>query len=106
VAAIAAGPAQVGQAQPSGLGTPAQNVAATAQLAFAPTTVAVKSGEVIQWKNTGSAPHNVTFDDQPALTSGILQQGDTWQVQFTTAGTYRYHCTLHAGMNGQITVAG
>jgi plastocyanin len=105
-AATAEATVGVGQAQPSGLGTPAQNVAATAQLAFDPTAVTVKSGDVIQWKNTGSAPHNVTFDDQPALTSGILQQGDTWQVQFTTSGTYKYHCTFHPGMNGQITVSG
>jgi plastocyanin len=97
-------PAAVGQAQSTGLGTPAANVAATAQLTFDPTAVAVKKGDVIQWKNTGSTAHNVTFDAQQSLTSGTLQQGDTWQVQFTTAGTYTYHCTFHPGMNGQITV--
>ncbi len=104
--AAAPTPAAVGQAQSSGLGNPAQNVAATAQLTFDPASVAVKGGAVIQWKNTGSVPHNVTFDDQPALTSGTLAQGDTWQVQFTTPGTYKYHCTFHPGMDGQVTVGG
>jgi plastocyanin len=99
-------PAAAGQAQSTGLGTPAANVAATAQLAFDPTAVAVKKGDVIQWKSTGSAAHNVTFDDQQSLTSGTLQQGNTWQVQITAAGTYKYHCTFHPGMNGQITVGG
>jgi plastocyanin len=107
VAATAAPtPAPVGQAQSTGLGTPTANIAATSQLSFAPTAATVAKGGVIQWKNTGSIAHNVTFDSQSALTSGTLQQGDTWQVQFTVAGTYSYHCTFHPGMNGQVTVTG
>jgi plastocyanin len=105
-AATAAAPAEVGHAQSTGLGTPAANVAATDQLAFDPTAVTATKGGVIQWKDTGSTAHNVTFDGQPSLTSGTLQKGNTWQVQFTTAGTYKYHCTFHPGMNGQITVGG
>jgi YD repeat-containing protein len=105
-AATAAAPAGVGQGQSSGLGTPGANIAATDSLKFDPTTATVKTGAVIQWKDTGSTAHNVTFDGQSALTSGTLQQGDTWQVQFTTPGTYQYHCTFHPGMNGQITVSG
>lgn len=106
VAATAAAPPGVGLAGSSGIGTASVNVAATGQLSFSPATATVKMGDVIQWKNTGAAPHNVTFDAQPALTSGTLQQGDTWQVQFTVAGTYKYHCTFHPGMNGQVTVGG
>ncbi|MGH7722069.1 MAG: cupredoxin domain-containing protein [Candidatus Dormibacteria bacterium] len=105
-AATAAAPAGVGQGQSSGLGTPVANISATNKLAFDPTTVTVKTGAVIQWKDTGSTAHNVTFDGQSSLTSGTLQQGNTWQVQFTTAGTYKYHCTFHPGMDGQITVTG
>jgi plastocyanin len=95
----------IGQGQTSGLGTPVANISATDQLAFNPVTVTAKTGGVIQWANTGTTAHNVTFDGQPSLTSGTLQKGDTWQVQFTVAGTYMYHCTFHPGMNGQITVA-
>ncbi len=105
-AATASGPPAVGQGQSSGLGTPVANIKATDQLTFAPTTATAKTGAVIQWKDTGSTAHNVTFDGQSSLTSGTLQKGDTWQVQFTTAGTYTYHCTFHPGMNGQITVTG
>lgn len=105
-ASTAPTPAAVGQGQSTGLGTPAANIAATSQLSFVPTAVTVTKGSVVQWKNTGSIAHNVTFDSQSALTSGTLQQGNTWQVQFTVAGTYSYHCTFHPGMNGQITVTG
>ena len=45
----------------------------------------------------------MTFTD-PSLTSATLNQGDTWQVKFTVAGTYAYHCTFHPGMDGQLTV--
>jgi plastocyanin len=97
--------ASVGQGQPSGLGTPAEKVSATAALKFDPTATSAKTGDVIQWTNTGSVAHNVTFTD-PTLTSGTLNQGDTWQVKITVPGTYAYHCTFHPGMDGQITVAG
>lgn len=97
--------AAAGTAQSSGLGTPAESVSATANLTFDPNATTAKVGDVIQWTNTGSVPHNVTFAD-PTLTSGTLSQGDTWQVKFSAAGTYTYHCTFHPGMDGTITVTG
>jgi plastocyanin len=106
VAATAAAPQGVGQASNSGLGSPAERITATAGLSFDPASTTAKVGDVIQWTNTGDVPHNVTFDSQPSLTSGTLSQGNTWQVKFTTAGTYSFHCTFHPGMNGQITVGG
>lgn len=99
-------PAAVGVGQPTGLGTPASSVAATADLKFSPASITVKVGDVIQWTNTSSVPHNVTFDGDDALTSATLQQGDTWQVKFSVAGTYSYHCTFHPGMDGKVTVTG
>ena len=96
----------VGKAAASGLGPATTTVQATANLTFAPDTSTVKVGTVLQWTNTGSVPHNVTFDAYADLTSPTLQQNDTWQVQFTTPGTYPYHCTFHPNMNGTITVSG
>lgn len=97
--------AAVGQGQPSGLGTVAETVSATDDLKFNPSATSAKAGDVIQWTNTGTMAHNVTFTD-PTLTSGTLNQGDTWQVKITVAGTYAYHCTFHPGMDGQLTVTG
>lgn len=100
------GGAPIGKAAPTGLGTAAKTVSATSDLKFDPTSVTVKAGDVIQWTDTGSVPHNVTFDSYPDLTSQNMAQGDTWQVKITVAGTYAYHCTIHPGMDGQITVGG
>ena len=106
-AAATATPApDVGKGQPSGLGTPAATVSATGGLAFDPASSTVKVGAVVQWTNTGSVPHNVTFAGSEAATSPTLNQGDTWQVTFSAPGTYSYHCTFHPGMNGQLTVTG
>lgn len=86
------------------LGTPTVTAQATSSLTFTPNKLTVKAGSVIQWTNTGGVPHNVTFDSYQSLTSPTMQQGDTWEVQITTPGTYAYHCTFHPGMDGQITV--
>ena len=85
---------------------PKAKVDATADLKFSPNTTTLKTGDVILWTNSGSVPHNVTFDGQDAITSQTMQQGDTWAVQFTVAGTYAYHCTFHPGMDGTVTVSG
>jgi len=98
--------ASIGTAAASGLGTAQATVQATADLVFNPTTSSVKGGGVVQWTNSGSVPHNVTFDEDSSVTSPTLAQGDTWQVKFTTAGSYPYHCTFHPGMDGTITVGG
>jgi plastocyanin len=76
------------------------------ELKFAPTSGSVKAGEVVEWDNTGSVAHNVTFDDFQSITSDTMNGGDTYQVKFTKAGTYQFHCTFHPGMEGSITVTG
>ncbi|HEY2703376.1 MAG TPA: plastocyanin/azurin family copper-binding protein [Candidatus Dormibacteraeota bacterium] len=85
--------------------TAAQTVQETAGLKFDPATITVSSGGVVQWTNAGTAPHNVTFDADPELTSGTMAAGDRYQIKFTRAGQYQYHCTFHPGMDGSITVS-
>lgn len=88
--------------------TAAGTVQETDKLVFAPDTVTVKAGDVVEWDNAGSAPHNVTFANQPAISSGTMSGGDKFQVKFTLPGTYSYVCTFHVSNNmiGSITVSG
>ena len=87
-------------------GTVAGNVSATDSLSFSPTAASVKVGDVVKFTNTGSVPHNVTFDaPNDSLSSSTLQQNDTWEVSFKTPGTYSFHCTFHPGMQGKVTVS-
>jgi plastocyanin len=86
------------------LGTPTVHIAATDQLQFSLATQAVHVGDVVQWTNTGTVPHTVTFDGQPYLTDPTLAPEATWEVKFTVAGTYSYQCTIHPGMDGTLVV--
>ena len=86
------------------LGTAAVKISATGQLAFDPVMQTAHVGDIIQWTNTGSVEHTITFDAEPSLSDPSLQPGATWEVKFTTAGTYQYHCSIHSGMVGTIVV--
>ena len=90
-------------------GTPATTVAATDNLVFVPDTSTIAVGDVLEFMNTGSVVHTVTFQDNNdgCLSDPTLAPGATWAVKFTQAGTYKYLCTIHApNMKGQITVTG
>jgi len=98
-AATASGPGQTVTGQ-----TASAKVKETDQLQFDPTSVSIQAGQVLEWDNTGQIAHNVTFDDDPGISSDTMNGGDTYQVKFTQAGTYKFHCTFHPGMEGQVTV--
>jgi plastocyanin len=87
------------------LGTPAVMIAATGNLTFDPAMQTAHVGDIVQWTNTGSVEHTVTFDSQSSLSDPSLQPGGTWEVKFTTAGTYQYHCSIHPNMLGTIVVS-
>ena len=86
--------------------TAATTVKETDQLKFNPSSASVKVGDVVEWDNSSTVAHNVTFDSYSSITSDTMNQGDTFQVKFTKAGTYQYHCTFHPGMDASITVSG
>jgi plastocyanin len=70
---------------------------------FVPGTVTITAPRVVRWLNSGSQVHNSTAA-AGAWASGNLNPGDTFEHEFTRAGTYSYACTLHPGMSGTITV--
>jgi len=89
-------------------GVPANvNVGETEALKFVPDSATAKVGDVIQWKNEGTSLHNVVFDNQQVPSSDPMNQGDTFEVKFTQAGTYTYVCKFHEiqNMRGTITVS-
>jgi plastocyanin len=72
-------------------------------LKFQPPAIEVKPGTEVTWRFVdGSVPHNVKGDGFASET----QSRGTWSHRFTHAGEYRYHCDLHAGMEGRVVVAG
>lgn len=84
------------------------SVSETDALKFEPSSATAKVGDVIEWTNSGSALHNVTFDSQQVPSSDTQNGGDKFELKFSKPGTYHYVCTFHvaAGMQGTITVTG
>jgi plastocyanin len=73
---------------------------------YEPKDATVKKGVTVKWTNTGKLPHTVTKEDGPGpdFDSGTLQPGDTYEETFTTPGKIAYHCTIHSGQDGSVTV--
>jgi len=72
-----------------------------------PYTVALNgAGSVtVKWGNDDSFTHTVTEDGaNPSFNSNNLTPGSVFSFQFTAAGTYNYHCSIHHTMVGQVVV--
>jgi plastocyanin len=71
---------------------------------FTPSSLSVTAGSTVTWQwSSSGVVHNVTFEDQ--VTSDDRSTG-SFPRTFSAAGTYSYHCTIHAaeGMTGTVTV--
>ena len=64
----------------------------------------MRVGQTVAWRNADSITHNAT-DNGGRFNSGNLNAGGTsTPVTMNTAGTFTYHCTIHPGMIGTLTV--
>jgi len=64
---------------------------------YDPATVTIKAGEAVAWVNEDTASHTVTTTDG-SCDSGTIRKGATATLVFAQAGTYTYHCSIHASM--------
>ena len=74
---------------------------------FEPATVTVNVGDTVEWKNDDIVPHTATADGEaqkPVFDSGTIQTGATWRYLARNKGTYKYTCTLHPNMKGELIV--
>jgi plastocyanin len=102
---------------------PVGAVVTLANVSFAPATVTVSAGQSVEWEwEDGSVPHNVTFTSyQPPRSTlsgtyrstvvirvpgfhSATQTSGTYYHTFSIPGTYKYRCTIHADMFGQVVV--
>jgi len=72
---------------------------------FVPGTVVAKPGQVIAFTNAGFEHHNATVDGGGCATK-TMETGQHDGLVFTAAGSYPFHCTVHAWMAGTIRIAG
>src|SRR6185503_6368538 len=68
-------------------------------IAFAPTTIQAKVGDVIAWTNNDTVAHTATLKDDPACTTELLAPGATGSLTFSAPGTYALICKIHSSMS-------
>ena len=71
--------------------------------AFSRRTVEVRVGDTVRWTNRDSVAHTATARNG-SFDTGLLSEGESASVRFTSAGTYRYVCTPHPDMTGTVVV--
>ena len=83
--------------------SPGANEVFIRNLAFNPASMTVSAGTTVKWTDKETITHTVT-SDTGLFNSGDLTNGQTFSFNFTTPGTYAYHCNHHSTMHGTITV--
>jgi plastocyanin len=84
-----------------------QSVNATGSNTWSPSTVTINVDDTVTWRNQ-SGLHNVVFDDG-SYTEPSQPSFSMWEVsrEFSTAGTFKYHCGYHGtSMAGTVVVQG
>ena len=71
--------------------------------AYGPSQLDVLPGQTVKWSNVSTRTHTVTADDG-LFDSGDVPGGANFSFTFSTVGMYRYHCTIHRGITGEIDV--
>ncbi len=72
---------------------------------FAPKSLSIAKGTTVKFVWKGKHPHNVTVKSGPVKFHTKTQSSGTFSKRFTTAGTYKIVCTIHApGMKMTVKV--
>jgi plastocyanin len=71
---------------------------------FSPATTNIAVGDTVRWANKGNAPHNTTSDGGAWASKQLMNSGESYSFKFTSAGTFTYRCTLHAGQGQKGTI--
>jgi plastocyanin len=73
-------------------------------IAFEPKDVTAKVGQTVKWTNEDTVQHDVKATAGESFKSDLFGQGGTYSYKLDKAGTIKYVCTVHPGMEGTITV--
>jgi len=71
--------------------------------AYSPNPLTVSVGTTVTWTNNDTTTHNSTSNNGAFATPSI-GPGASASFTFQSAGSFAYHCTIHPGMVGTITV--
>jgi plastocyanin len=96
-------PARADSPPPAAAGGADSATAVVQDFMFRPTRIEVTAGTTVVWTNGGQVLHTVTAEDG-SFDSGPIEAGSRGAITFARPGTYRFHCTPHPFMRGEIVV--
>lgn len=70
---------------------------------YRPDVLDVLPGETVNWSNVSTRTHTIT-SDTGLFDSGDVASGGRFAFTFNEVGTYRYHCTIHPSIVGEVDV--
>jgi 3',5'-cyclic-AMP phosphodiesterase len=70
---------------------------------FSPATAIIPVGTTVTWTNRDDVPHNIVSVEQK-FKSPVLDTDQRFSHAFEIPGTYKYFCSIHPKMTGQIVV--
>ncbi|HST43349.1 MAG TPA: cupredoxin domain-containing protein [Conexibacter sp.] len=73
-------------------------------IAYSPSSITVRAGQRITWVNEDDVLHDVVSTDGERIESELFPNGESFSFTPTRAGSIHYVCTIHPGMEGNITV--
>jgi len=84
--------------------TAAENIVTLKNHAYNPSTLTIKKGARVTWRNDEVDVIHTVTSDTGVFDSGNLTPGSTFTYQFNSSGTFPYHCALEpapvAGLSG------
>ena len=82
---------------------PAQTDVKIDNFTMAPQAITVSVGTSVRWTNADDIPHTVVSEDH-TFKSMVMDTGEQFSHTFSSAGTYKYFCSIHPKMTGTIVV--
>jgi plastocyanin len=77
-----------------------------ADIKFKPETATAKVGQTVCWTNDDDIQHDAVDEDSKQFESALFGKGETFTWKAEKAGTVKYVCTVHPGMDGELEVPG
>jgi plastocyanin len=95
-------------AEPAAAGTATSRTAAPGGImmenfSFTPAKTSVRVGTTITWTNHDDVPHTVVSTNR-TFKSPALDTDGRYSYRFDAPGTYKYFCSLHPTMTGEVVV--
>ena len=73
-------------------------------MSFSPANATLRVGQTVAWRNTDTDLHTATQNSGGFNTGNITRGSTSAPIAMTAAGSFPYHCVLHPGMVGSLTV--